>query len=178
MTTAKGGLFGEGVFRFDEIDTTIATDLRRELTIGADDPLSARYRLTQSYEMGREGWRIRIETETSMSATKTDFRIVSTLRALRERRRGRGARVGRDDPARFACKPLLQRPSEDAVVMTNAQPNILIVMVDQLAPAFLPPYGDKLVVAPNIAALGGERRACSTAPIATRRCARPRARCS
>ncbi len=32
-------------------------------------------------------------------------------------------------------------------------PNILVIMVDQLAPAFLPPYGHKLVKAPNIAAL-------------------------
>ena len=81
VTDGKGGLFGEGAHRFDEIDTTIAHDLKRELTIGAEDPLSARYRLTQSYDMGREGWRVRIETETSMRATKADFILDARLRA-------------------------------------------------------------------------------------------------
>ncbi|HLW89866.1 MAG TPA: CocE/NonD family hydrolase [Roseiarcus sp.] len=81
VTDGKGGLFGEGAHRFDEIDTTVSHDLKRELTIGAEDPLTARYQLTQSYKMGREGWRIRIETETSMRATKTDFILQGALRA-------------------------------------------------------------------------------------------------
>jgi putative CocE/NonD family hydrolase len=89
VTDSKGGLFGEGAYRFDEIDTTVAHDLRRELTIGADDPLSARYRLTQSYEMGREGWRIRIETETAMRASHADFILEAKLRAYEN-----GALVG------------------------------------------------------------------------------------
>ncbi|MDQ0393023.1 choline-sulfatase [Labrys monachus] len=37
--------------------------------------------------------------------------------------------------------------------MTQVQPNILIIMVDQLAPAFLPVHGFDLVKAPNIARL-------------------------
>src|SRR5271170_3303193 len=37
--------------------------------------------------------------------------------------------------------------------MPLSQPNILIVMVDQLAPAFLPAYGHKVVKTPNIEAL-------------------------
>jgi choline-sulfatase len=35
----------------------------------------------------------------------------------------------------------------------TAQPNILILMADQMAPAFLPPYGHAVVKAPNIARL-------------------------
>ena len=81
VTHGEGGLFGEGAHRFDEIDTTVSHDLRRELTIGAEDPLTARYRLTQSYEMGREGWRIRIETRTSMHATATDFVVQARVDA-------------------------------------------------------------------------------------------------
>jgi uncharacterized protein len=81
VTHGEGGLFGEGVLRFDEIDTTISHELRRELTIGAKDPLTARYHLTQSYELGREGWRIRIETRTTMHATATDFVLRGSLRA-------------------------------------------------------------------------------------------------
>ena len=82
VTDGRGGLFGEGVTRFDDIGTSVAHDLRRELTISADDPLSARYALTQSYEMGREGWRVRIETRTEMWATRGEFHVRSTLRAF------------------------------------------------------------------------------------------------
>ena len=81
MTHGEGGLFGEGAHRFDEIDTTVSHDLRRELTIGADDPLSARYASLREYELGREGWRIRIETQTSMQATATDFVLQASVRA-------------------------------------------------------------------------------------------------
>jgi uncharacterized protein len=81
VTHGEGGLFGEGVLRFDEIDTTVSHDLKRELTIGAEDPLSARYQLTQSYALGREGWRILIETSTAMHATATHFVVEARLRA-------------------------------------------------------------------------------------------------
>lgn len=81
VTDGRGGLFGEGAARFDDIDTIVSHDLRRELCIAADDPLSARYNLTQSYELGRGGWRIRIETETSMRATATDFILAAEVRA-------------------------------------------------------------------------------------------------
>jgi len=40
--------------------------------------------------------------------------------------------------------------------MNSRPPNILIVMADQLAPAFLPIYGHRLVKAPNLAALARE----------------------
>ncbi|MDE3177711.1 MAG: CocE/NonD family hydrolase [Pseudomonadota bacterium] len=80
-TIAEGGLFGEGAYRFDDIDTEIAHDLTRRFTIG-DDPLSARYELTQSYEMGRENWRIRIETRVAMRATATDFVLEARLDAF------------------------------------------------------------------------------------------------
>ena len=63
VTDGVGGLFGEGASRFDDIGTEISHDLKRELVIGADDPLSARYVLTQTYAMGRDGWRIVIEVD-------------------------------------------------------------------------------------------------------------------
>jgi choline-sulfatase len=40
--------------------------------------------------------------------------------------------------------------------MPDRQPNILIVMVDQLAPAFLPIYGHRVVKAPHLEALARE----------------------
>lgn len=73
VTEGRGGLFGEGVVRFDEIKTELAHNLRRELTIRPDDPLSARYVLTQSYEMGRDGWRTRIETVMEMTSDAENF---------------------------------------------------------------------------------------------------------
>ncbi|HTW29525.1 MAG TPA: CocE/NonD family hydrolase, partial [Acetobacteraceae bacterium] len=57
VTEAEGGLFGEGAHRFEEIGTEVAHSLRRELRVRPDDPLSARFVLTQRYDMGRDGWR-------------------------------------------------------------------------------------------------------------------------
>jgi hypothetical protein len=82
VTVGEGGLFGEGVLRFDEIDMLVNHGLTRRLTVSADDPLSARSVITQSYEMGREGWRIRIETEAEMTGTTTAFRLTGAVRAF------------------------------------------------------------------------------------------------
>jgi hypothetical protein len=79
VTVGEGGLFGEGMLRFDEIDTSVNHSLRRTLTIGADDPLSAKSVIDQTYEMGREGWRIEIETTTSLTAQADGFVIEGTL---------------------------------------------------------------------------------------------------
>jgi putative CocE/NonD family hydrolase len=81
VTVGEGGLFGEGVERFDEIDMLVNHGLTRRLTVSADDPLSARSVITQSYEMGREGWRIRIETEAEMTGTAETFRLTGAVRA-------------------------------------------------------------------------------------------------
>ena len=59
--------------------------------------------------------------------------------------------------------------------MTAKAPNILIVMADQMAPAFLPIYGHPLVRAPNMQRARRATASCSTAPIARARCARRRA---
>ena len=77
----EGGLFGEGAYRYDEIDTSVSHDLSRRLRIGADDPLSAAYDLDQTYEMGREGWRIRILSKVSLRADATHFHVAGTLEA-------------------------------------------------------------------------------------------------
>ncbi len=81
LTAGEGGVFGEGVLRFDAVDVELAHSLRRELTIRDDDPLSARYALTQSYAMGREGWRTRIETRAEMRSDATSFYLSGTLTA-------------------------------------------------------------------------------------------------
>ncbi len=81
VTEGVGGVFGEGIVRFDEIDTQIAHSLKRELTIRDEDPLSARYVLTQSYEMGREGWRTRVHTRAEMHSDRDNFYVSGTLTA-------------------------------------------------------------------------------------------------
>jgi hypothetical protein len=81
-TKGEGGLFGEGVEHFEEIDLTVDHSLSRTLSVQADDPLSARSAITQSFEFGRQGWRIRIETETEMTGQAETFRMTGTLRAF------------------------------------------------------------------------------------------------
>ncbi len=76
ITNGVGGVFGEGVYRFDDIDTTVDHNLRRELTINNADPLSARYLLTQTMNIGREGWWIEAEITLEMRSDLTHF-IVS-----------------------------------------------------------------------------------------------------
>ena len=76
----EGGLFGEGAMRFDDIGTELSHDLARTLTVGRD-PLSAETRIVQRYAMGRDGWRIRVETETAMRGDAEAFIIEGELRA-------------------------------------------------------------------------------------------------
>jgi len=81
VTEGIGGVFGEGILRFDAVDVQIAHGLKRELTIKDDDPLSARYLLTQSYEMGREGWRTLVDTRAQMTSDRSNFYLSATLTA-------------------------------------------------------------------------------------------------
>jgi uncharacterized protein len=81
VTEGIGGVFGEGILRFDAVDIELGHSLKRELTIRDDDPLSARYVLTQSYEMGRDGWRTRIDTRTRMQSDRDHFHLTGTLTA-------------------------------------------------------------------------------------------------
>ena len=59
--------------------------------------------------------------------------------------------------------------------MTAAQPNILIVMVDQLAPAFLPAHGHKIVKTPNLDALAASGIVFESAYCASPLCSPSRA---
>jgi uncharacterized protein len=81
VTEGVGGVFGEGILRFDAVDVEIAHTLRRELSIRDDDPLSARYLLTQSYDMGRAGWRTRIDTRAGMHSDLGNFYLSATVTA-------------------------------------------------------------------------------------------------
>ena len=67
--------------RFDEIGTEVAHDMTRTLSIRGDDPNSARSLIEQSYRMGREGWRIAIETRTEMTSTPETYRLTGHVAA-------------------------------------------------------------------------------------------------
>lgn len=84
VTEGVGGLFGEGIVRFDEIGTQIAHNLRRELTIRPDDPLSARYVLDQIYDIGRKGWESHIETRSEMTCDADNFFLTAEMKVLHE----------------------------------------------------------------------------------------------
>ncbi|MBB2202356.1 CocE/NonD family hydrolase [Gluconacetobacter tumulisoli] len=82
VTDAEGGVFGEGIYRLDGVDTLVSHNLRRDLTIRDDDPLSARYVLTQTYEMGRAGWMTKIVTRTEMTSDAGYFHLSGQLEAF------------------------------------------------------------------------------------------------
>ncbi|MFI3172691.1 MAG: CocE/NonD family hydrolase [Eubacteriales bacterium] len=73
ITDGVGGVFGEGVYRFDDIDITIEHNLKRELTLSNKDPLSAKYRITQKLITGREGWLIDADYDLNQTADMDNF---------------------------------------------------------------------------------------------------------
>jgi hypothetical protein len=81
VTDAVGGVFGEGVLRLEAIDVEVSHSLKRELTIRDDDPLSAHYVLTQSFAMGREGWRTVIDTRAEMRSDRERFYLSGSMTA-------------------------------------------------------------------------------------------------
>jgi len=82
VTDADGGVFGEGMVRFDEIGTAQDHHLKRELAIAPGDPNSATYTLTERYYLKREGWDIRADIRCGMSSTKDSFTIWGSLEAF------------------------------------------------------------------------------------------------
>jgi len=67
ITDGVGGVFGEGIYRFDEIGVSVEHNLKRELVLSNTDPLSAKYNLTQQMRLGREDWMM--DTEINISKT-------------------------------------------------------------------------------------------------------------
>jgi hypothetical protein len=84
VTDADGGVFGEGMVRFDEIGTAQDHHLKRELTISPSDPNSAAYTLTERYFLKREGWDIRADISCGMTSTKDTFTLWGKLEAFED----------------------------------------------------------------------------------------------
>jgi putative CocE/NonD family hydrolase len=81
-TRGEGGLFGEGVQRFDEIDVSLSHDLTRRLSVTADDPLSARAVIEQRYELQRPDGRFGTVSKLELSADTEHFTLEASLDAF------------------------------------------------------------------------------------------------
>ena len=79
ITDGVGGVFGEGIYRFDDIDITIEHNLKRELTLSNSDPLSAYYKIIQKMKIGREGWLANADIITEQKADKNNFYITCDM---------------------------------------------------------------------------------------------------
>lgn len=79
VTAGEGGVFGEGTYRLDDIDTTIDHSLASEMTVSDTDPSSARTVITQRLEMGRAGWWTRLDLKTEMWCDTETFYLSAYL---------------------------------------------------------------------------------------------------
>jgi len=79
VTDAIGGVFGTGVFQYDETETRVEHNLRRSLIIRDDNPLSARYELCQFYGLQRPGQNITIDVVNEMTSDLDMFFLKATV---------------------------------------------------------------------------------------------------
>ncbi len=81
ITNGVGGVFGEGIYRFDDIGTVVEHNLKRELTMSNRDPLTAKYRIIQKMRNGREGWMTDCDIDVTQTADKEFFYITGFMDA-------------------------------------------------------------------------------------------------
>ena len=81
ITNGVGGVFGEGIYRFDDIGTVVEHNLKRELTMSNKDPLTAKYRIIQKMRNGREGWLTDCDIDVTQTADKENFYITGFMDA-------------------------------------------------------------------------------------------------
>ncbi len=79
ITDGVGGVFGEGIYRYDEIDTTVEHNLKRELVLSNQNPLSAEYTIYQKMKIGREGWMIDADIVTTQKADRDNFYLTAKM---------------------------------------------------------------------------------------------------
>ena len=78
-----GGVFGpSGKLKLDAIDMEMGHLFERVYRVHPDDPNSAKATMTQTYEMGREGWQIRIDAGAEMTSTVEAFTLSSWIEAF------------------------------------------------------------------------------------------------
>lgn len=81
ITDGVGGVFGEGIYRFDDIGTVVEHNLKRILTVSNSDPSDARYEIIQKMKNGRPGWEIDCDIDVVQTADKENFYITGFMDA-------------------------------------------------------------------------------------------------
>lgn len=81
ITDGVGGVFGEGVYRFDDIGTVVEHNLKRELTLSNKDPLSAKYTIYQKMKNGRDGWLMDTDIVVTQTADEEYFYLTGYMTA-------------------------------------------------------------------------------------------------
>ncbi len=77
-----GGVFGPwGKLRLEDIGLEMSHVYERNYSVHPDDPNSARASMTQTYEMERGSWRIRIECGADMTSTPATFELDAWVEA-------------------------------------------------------------------------------------------------
>jgi uncharacterized protein len=77
-----GGVFGPvGKIRLCDIGMEMGHVYERNYSIRPNEPNSARAKMTQSYEMGRGDWKIRIDAGAEMGSTPTEFLLKAWIEA-------------------------------------------------------------------------------------------------
>jgi putative CocE/NonD family hydrolase len=78
-----GGVFGDwGKFKLDAIDLDMGHVFERIYSVRPDDPNSARATMTQSYEMARGDWRIKVDAGAEMTSTPETFELTAWIEAF------------------------------------------------------------------------------------------------
>jgi putative CocE/NonD family hydrolase len=78
-----GGVFGNwGRFRLENIDLEMGHVFERNYSIHPDDPNSARATMTQSYEMARGDWQVKVNAGAEMTSTSETFELNAWLEAF------------------------------------------------------------------------------------------------
>ncbi|WP_139452145.1 CocE/NonD family hydrolase [Campylobacter armoricus] len=80
ITDGVGGVFGEGVYRFDEVDVLVEHNLKRELSLKNDDPLSAKYTIAQKMKIGRENCMIDADIILTQTSDMEHFYIKGDMK--------------------------------------------------------------------------------------------------
>jgi uncharacterized protein len=78
-----GGVFGDwGKFRLDDIQMEMGHVFERIYRIHPDEPNSAHASMTQSYEMNRDSWRIKVLAGADMGSTASTFELKAWIEAF------------------------------------------------------------------------------------------------
>lgn len=81
ITNGVGGVFGEGIYRFDDIGTVVEHNLKRELVMSNKDPLSAKYTIYQKMKNGRDGWLTDTDIVVTQTADEEYFYLTGSMDA-------------------------------------------------------------------------------------------------